>query len=75
MISSSLTHHQNKELVNVSPGSYYKLSESGRKMIVKSSRGLVICSFFSETTGNPISNIMLIEGELLLVPIQTEQHV
>ena len=74
MISSSLIH-QNEELINVSPGSYYKLSESGRKMIVKSSRGLVICSFLSETTGNPISNVMLIEGELLLVPVQSEKHV
>jgi hypothetical protein len=44
-------------------------------MIVKSTSGLVISSFLSETSGNPIANIVLIEGDLVLVPIQSEKHV
>jgi hypothetical protein len=42
---------------------------------VEKTPGLVISSFLSETSGEILANIVLIEGDLLLVPIQSEDHV
>jgi hypothetical protein len=44
-------------------------------MIVETTSGLVISSFLSETSGEPVANIVLIDGDLLLVPVQTRNYV
>ena len=67
MISSSLTPPSDN-LLQITPGSYFKLSENQRIMIKEPTTGLIVSSFLNEKTGEPVYNVALIDGELLLIP-------
>jgi hypothetical protein len=66
MTLSSLT--QKKELLTIEPGLYYKVQKNERKTLNASTVGLIVDSYQSQTTGECIYNVVLVQGELLLVP-------
>ena len=59
---------QPKKLLTVKPGLYYKVEENGRKTINSPTSGLFITSYKSEMTGEVIYDVVLVQGELLLIP-------
>lgn len=64
-MSSSI---QPKKLLTVKPGLYYKVEENGRKTINAPTSGLLITSYKSEMTGEAVYDVVLVQGELLLIP-------
>ena len=59
---------KNKKLLKLSPGSYFKVEENEAFFLKESKTGLVVSSYTDTTTGNSVYNIVLVDGELLLVP-------
>ena len=64
---SSSSKTQNKSLVTITPGAYFKLSENERTMIKEPTSGILISSFINERTGESVYNVALVDGELLLI--------
>ena len=64
---SSLSTLDDENLLSITPGSYFKLSENQRTMIKEPTTGLLVTSFLNEKTGEPVYNVALVEGELLLI--------
>ena len=63
-----------KKLLTVSPGLYYKVAENGRKTINSPTSGLLITSYKSEMTGEAIYDVVLVQGELLLIPAKKDKE-
>jgi len=59
---------QNKKLLKLSPGSYFKVEENAAFFLKEPKTGLVVSSYTDTATGNSVYNIVLVDGELLLVP-------
>ena len=57
-----------KKLLKIEPGSYYKLQVNERKMVEATTTGLPITTFDSDLTGEPVYYVVLVQGELLLIP-------
>jgi|GEM_PF-5276563 hypothetical protein len=57
-----------KKLLKIEPGSYYKLQANERKMVDAVTTGLLITTFDSDLTGEPVYYVALVQGELLLIP-------
>ena len=74
MMSLSSSKRANEELVHVGPGTYFKVSENSRAMIKEATTGLLVSSYTSAQTGKLVYNIVLVGGELILVP-KDERHV
>ena len=68
MTNLSLLRQKNKKLLKLSPGSYYKVEENEVVLLKESKMGLVITSYISKPAGNTIYDVVLVDGELLLVP-------
>lgn len=64
---SSSSKPPNKKLLQITPGSYFKLLENQRTMIKEPTTGLLVSSFLNEKTGKSVYNIALVDGELLLI--------
>ena len=64
---SSFVKSSKKRLLTVKPGSYFKLDINERKMIDDETTGLVVSSYDSKTTGACVYNVVLVNGELLLI--------
>ena len=58
----------NKNLLQLTPGSYFRLAENQRTMIKEETTGLIVSSFWDEISGEPTYRVVLVEGDLLLVP-------
>ena len=67
MTNLSLLRQKNKKLLKLSPGSYYKVEENEAVLLKESKMGLVITSYISKPAGNTIYDVVLVDGELLLV--------
>lgn len=65
---------QKKELLTIEPGLYYKVHKNERKTLNASTVGLIVDSYDSPTTGECIYNVVLVQGELLLVPSRSEYN-
>ena len=63
---------QKKALLTIEPGLYYKVQKNERRTLNASTLGLVVDSYDSPTTGECIYNVVLVQGELLLVPSRSE---
>jgi hypothetical protein len=67
MMISSFLKTKDRALLQITPGPYFKLSENERTMIKEPTTGLLVSSFVSEKTGEPVYNVALVDGELLLI--------
>ena len=63
-ISSSST----QKLLKIEPGSYFKLSHNEQSRISKPTTGLIVSSYNNDSTGEVVYNVTLVNGELLLIP-------
>ena len=62
-----------KTLLKISPGSYLKVEANEMKLIERHTTGLIVGSLESQATGDSTYDVALVQGELLLVPSQTEK--
>lgn len=69
---SSLT--QKKELLTIEPGLYYKVQKNERKTLNASTVGLIVDSYDNPITQECVYNVVLVQGELLLVPSRPESN-
>ena len=59
-----------KKLLQIEPGSYFKVAANEVKVIRNPTTGLLVTSYESDTTGDSVYNVALVQGELLLIPIR-----
>ena len=57
-----------KRLLTIDPGPYFKLAENQRTVIDEKTTGLVVETYESDTTGEKVYHVTLVDGELLLIP-------
>ncbi len=62
-----------KTLLKIDPGSYLKVEANEMKLIEATTTGLVVGSLDSQTTGDSTYDVALVQGELLLIPAQSEK--
>ncbi len=62
-----------KTLLRIDPGSYLKVEANEMKLIEATTTGLVVGSLDSQTTGDSTYDVALVQGELLLIPAQSEK--
>lgn len=62
-----------KTLLKINPGSYLKVEANEMKLIETATTGLIVGSLDSQTTGDSTYDVALVQGELLLIPAQTEK--
>jgi hypothetical protein len=65
MISS---HSRPKRLLTIEPGLYFKVADNERKTLTEATTGLLVSSYSSQMTGETVYNVVLVDGELLLIP-------
>ena len=70
MMTSSLSIPTSDNLLQVAPGSYFKVRENCRTMISEPTTGLVVSSYSKGDTGKAIYRVVLVDGELILVPME-----
>jgi hypothetical protein len=61
-----------KKLLKIEPGSYYKLQANERQMVETATTGLLITTFDTDLTGKPVYHVVLVQGELLLIPYRED---
>ena len=59
---------QDKKLLKIDPGLYYKVATNARKTLNDHTTGLVVDSYKSPRTGKTVYDVALVDGELLLIP-------
>ena len=62
-----------KTLLKIDPGSYLKVEANEMKLIEATTTGLVVGSLDSQTSGDSTYDVALVQGELLLIPAQSEK--
>ena len=67
-MTSLLSKQKSKKLLKLSPGSYYKIEENKAVLLKESKMGLVISSYVVKSSGSTVYDVVLVDGELLLVP-------
>jgi len=66
MISSH--SRSKKRLLTIEPGLYFKVTDNERKTLTEATTGLLVSSYSSQMTGETVYNVVLVDGELLLIP-------
>ena len=65
---------QKKELLTIEPGLYYKVQKNERKTLNASTVGLIVDSYDHPITQECVYKVVLVQGELLLVPNRPESN-
>lgn len=58
----------NDKLVQILPGSYFRVSKNQRVMIKEATTGLLVSSLSNDRTGENVYNVALVDGDLILIP-------
>ena len=67
-ILSSSKQKKPDQLLTIDPGPYFKLAENQRTVVDSETTGLVVTTYNANITGETIYHVVLVDGELLLIP-------
>ena len=56
------------QLLTIDPGPYFKLAENQRAVVDEKTTGLVVTTYDANISGETIYHVVLVDGELLLIP-------
>lgn len=65
---SSSKQKKSDQLLTIDPGPYFKLAENQRTVVDSKTTGLVVTTYDTDITGETVYHVVLVDGELLLVP-------